>query len=121
MGPQRPRNKGTRFGLTERQAHWVEHLRACESSGLTSKAYAKKHRLSVHALYQARKEFRRRAALASPPNKPSVTFTKVHADPRVARVGLWRVRFRNGSILEFEAPREPGERADLLQAVASLS
>lgn len=121
MGQRQPRNQGTPSGLTERQAYWLEQLLACESSGLTSKAYAKKHRLSVHALYQARKELRRRESLASPPTKPSVTFAKVRAESRVARGGLWRVRFPNGSLIELEAPQEPGERMLLLQAVADLS
>jgi len=121
MGQQRPRNPGTPSQLTERQAYWLEQLRACDASGLTSKAYAKKHRLSVHALYQARKELRRREALASPPTKPSVTFAEVRAEPRVARGGLWRVRFPNGLLIELEAPQEAGERVLLLQAVADLS
>ena len=121
MGQRRPRNQGTPSRLTERQAYWVEHLRACASCGLTSKAYAEKHGLSVHALYQARKEFRRRESLASPPNEPSVTFAKVRVEPSVARGGWWRVRFPNGSLIELEAPREPGEQVHLLQAVAGLS
>jgi hypothetical protein len=121
MGQRRPNNKAPHSRLTERQAYWLEHLRTCESSGLTSKAYAKKHRLSVHALYQARKEFRQRKALASTPNRPSVTFTKVRVEPRVARGGVWRVRFPNGSLIELEAPLEAEERVQLLQAVADVS
>ena len=121
MGQRRPNNKAPRSRLTERQAYWLEHLRACGSSGLTSKAYAKKHRLSVHALYQARKELRRREAFASAPNQPSVSFTKVRVEPGVARGGMWRVRFPNGSWIELEAPREAEERVGLLQAVADVS
>jgi hypothetical protein len=121
MGQRRPRNSDTPSQLTERQAYWLKQLHACDVSGLTSQAYAKKHRLSVHALYQARKELRRRESRTSSPNRQSVTFAKVRAEPGVARGGLWRVRFPNGSLLEIEAPREPGERVHLLQALAGLS
>jgi hypothetical protein len=107
--------------LTERQAYWLEHVRACEASGLTAKAYAKKHRLSIHALYQARKKRRRREALASLPKRRSVTFAKVRAAPVAVRGGLWRLRLPNGAVIELEAPREPEERVHLLQSVAGLS
>ena len=121
MGQRRPRNQGTPSRLAERQAYWLEHLRACESSGLTSKAYAKKHRLSVHALYQARKELRRREALASPPKRPSVSFVRAHAAPAAARERFWQIRFPNGAVIELEAPGGPKERLQLLQSVAGLS
>ena len=121
MGQRRPRDETPPPRLTERQAYWLKQLRVCEASGLTTRAFAKKHRLSVHALYQARKELRRRESRTSSPNRQSVTFAKVRAEPGVARGGLWRVRFPNGSLLEIEAPREPGERVHLLQALAGLS
>jgi hypothetical protein len=121
MGQRRTRDKTTPPRLTERQAYWLEHLRACETSGLTAKAYAKKHRLSIHALYQAGKERRRRDALASPRKRRSVTFAKVHAAPVAIQGGSWRVRLPNGAVIELEAPREPEDRVHLLQSVACLS
>ena len=121
MGQQRRRVESTPTQLTKRQAHWAMHLRACAASGLTSKAYAEKHQLSIHGLYQARKELRRREVLASPAKSPSVTFAKVRAEPRVARGGVWRVRFSNGAVLELEAPREREDEVWLLKTVAGLS
>ena len=121
MGEQRRRVESTPTQLTERQAQWAKHLRACAASGLTSKAYAEKHQLSIHGLYQARKEHRRRESLASPPNRPSVTFARVHAAPATARERSWRIRFPNGAVVEIEAPREPEDRVHLLQSVAGLS
>ena len=120
MGQHRPHDKAPPR-LTERQAYWLERLRACEASGLTAKAYAKKHGLSNHALYQARKELRRRESLASPSNRPSVTFARVHAAPATARERSWRIRFTNGAEIEIEAPREPEGRVHLLQSIAGLS
>ncbi len=121
MGQQRRNNKTTAPRLTERQGYWLDHLRACEVSGTTTSAYAKKHRLSVHALYQARKDHRRREALLSSPKRTSVTFAKVRAAPSTAREGSWRIRFPNGAVIELEAPREPEDQVHLLQSVASLS
>jgi hypothetical protein len=119
MGQHRPHDKASPR-LTERQAYWLERLRACEASGLTAKAYAKKHRLSIHALYQARKELRRRESLASPRNRPSVTFARVHAAPVTTRERSWRIRFPNGAVIEIEGPRAPEDRVHLLQSVAGL-
>jgi hypothetical protein len=121
MGQRRRHDKTTAPQLTERQAYWLKQLRACDASGLTSSAYAKKHRLSIYALYQARRDHRRREALASSPKRAPVTFTKVRAAPSTAREGSWRIRFPNGAVIELEAPREPEDQVHLLQSVAGLS
>ena len=121
MGHRRPGDKTASPQLTERQAYWLEHLRACASSGLTAKAYAMKHRLSIHALYQARKEQRRRKTRASRSRRSSVTFARVHSSPAAAREPSWRIRFPNGAVIELEGPREPEDQVQLLQSVAGLS
>ena len=121
MGQRRAHDKTTAPQLTERQAYWLKHLRACEASGLTAKAYAKQHRLSIQALYQTKKDLRRRKALAPPRKRPSVTFARVHAAASAAREGSWRIRFPNGALIELEAPREPEDQVQLLQSVAGLS
>jgi hypothetical protein len=122
MGQRRSRDDTPPTRLTERQAYWLEQLQACEASGLTTRAFSQKHRLSVHALYQARKMRRRREAVASPVKKRSVTFAKVRTVPPVpVQGGLWRVRLPNGAVIELEAPRGPEDRLRLLQSVAGLS
>lgn len=121
MGRRQHPEKAASAHLTERQAYWLEHHRACEASGLTAKAYARKHRLSIQALYQARKDLRRRKALASPAKKPSVTFARVHVAPAAVREPSWRIRFPNGAVIELGAPPEPEDQAHLLQSVARLS
>jgi len=121
VGQQRRHDKTTATQLTERQAYWLKHLRACEASGLTTSAYAKQNRLSVHALYQARKELRRRGVLASSHKRSSVTFAKVRAVPAAAREWRWTIRFPNGAAIELEAPREREDQVHLLGLVAGLS
>ena len=121
MGRRKRHDKATPVQLTERQAYWLEHHRACEVSGLTAKAYAKKHRISIHALYQARKDLRRREALGPPRKKPSVTFARIHPSPTAVRERRWQIRFPNGAVIEIEAPREPEEQAHLLRSIAGLA
>ena len=122
MGQRRPRDGTPPPRLTERQVYWLEQLRVCEASGLTTRAFAKKHRLSVHALYQARKMRRRREAVAFPAKKRSVTFAKVRTvRPASAPGSMWRVRLPNGAVIELEPPRSPEDQVQLLQSVAGLS
>jgi len=121
MGQRRRPDRASASRLTARQAYWLEHLRSCEASGLTTSAYAKKHRLSVHGLYQARKEFRRREAVLSSSKRASVTFAKVLAPRSTAREWPWTIRFPNGAVIELEAPREREDQVHLLQSVAGLS
>ena len=46
--------------LTERQAFWLAHLRACGKGSL--KAYAEAHGLDVRALYDAKARLKRKGA-----------------------------------------------------------
>jgi len=57
-GPRREVGTSRSKELTERDRYWLRHQRACDRSGLSAKAYARKHRLSIHALYQARRRLR---------------------------------------------------------------
>ncbi len=110
--------------LTERERYWLGHHGACEKSGLTAKAYARRHRLSIHALYQARKRLRAMGALepaatrssqAEP--RPSGGFTRVEA-PAAARP-RYRVRLPNGALVEWEGASGP-ELAEVLGAVSQI-
>ena len=110
--------------LTERDRYWLRHQETCSKSGLTAKAYARKHRLSIHALYQARKRLRAMGALeatATRPAKakpsPSGGFARVEvaAAPRAR----YRVRLPNGALVEWEGASGP-ELAEVLDAVSQL-
>ena len=121
MGRRQSDDKARSVPLTERQAYWLKHHRACEASGLTAKAYAKEQRISIHALYQARKDLRRRETLASPRKKPSLTFARVQPAPAAVWEQRWQIRFPNGAVIELEAPRNPEDQTHLLQSVAVLT
>jgi hypothetical protein len=110
--------------LTDRNRYWLRHHGACEKSGLTAKAYARRHRLSIHALYQARKRLRAMGTLeaaATRPAKakpsPSSGFTRVEAlsAPRPR----YRVRLPNGALVEWEGASGP-ELAEVLGTVSQI-
>ena len=110
--------------LTERDRYWIRHHGACEKSGLTAKAYARRHRLSIHALYQARKRLRGigelEAAVARPSKakpRPGGGFARVEiaAAPRPR----YRVRLPNGALVEWEGA-SGADLAEVLGAVSQL-
>ncbi len=106
--------------LTSRQREWLAHLKRCEASGETMKAYAKHHGLSVHAMYQAVKELRRRGAL--PPTTHSQTddrasFVRVSSPPSAA--AAWRVRFASGAVLEGAGPLSSESLTALVESLSA--
>jgi hypothetical protein len=114
----------TSVTLTERDRYWLGHHEACEKSGLSAKAYARKHRLSIHGLYQARKRLRGLGALAAAGSRPSRTKPKAGASRGFARVEVaavpkprYRVRLSNGALVEWEGA--PG--ADLAEVLGTVS
>ncbi len=111
----------TESGLTEQQEYWLRHLRSCESSGETLKAYAKRHGLSVHGLYAARKRLRQRGVPLSVSRTSPVSFARVNARVSSAREPGWRVRFPNGAVVEWEVAPEGEALEWLLKGIATLS
>ena len=107
-------------GETERQQYWDKHLRTCEGSGETIKAYAARHGFSPYALYEARRRQR-----GSNPSRGSgaerVSFVKVSAPVSTSRESRWRVRFLNGTIVEWGAAPEGEALASLLKSISHFS
>jgi hypothetical protein len=58
--------------LTKRQRFWLAHIRAAMKSGQRLQQYARVHRLSVGALYNAKSVFKRSGLLSVPPGAESV-------------------------------------------------
>jgi hypothetical protein len=109
------------LGLSERQRHWLRHLRACERSGETIRRYGERRGVSVHSLYSARKRLRSLGiSFGSSQRSPRVAFAKVSLSEAGVGPAHWRVHFPNGAVVEWSAPLG-GERAkELLQAIAQL-
>ena len=95
--------------LSERQRYWLGHLRAAERKGEPVKHYAKRHGLSEHSLYEAKRRLRKLGVLApvALQRTGSRRFARVAVSGAPAPSGSpLRVRLASGAVLEWnEAPR----------------
>jgi len=80
--------------LTERQRYWLAHIKACEQSGLSARAYADEHGLKVNSLYNARHLLKAKGVLCRAeaeepqgvqrtPAEPKTRFQRVVVRPEV--------------------------------------
>ena len=105
--------------LTERQQYWLNHLRACDASGLTSIDYAREHGIKVKSLYSARKALAKKGTLA--PHPRSSAFQKVAvAGGNPISNHQWQVQLPNGAIVSFGGSVDAGSLSVVLDAVAKL-
>ncbi len=131
MGSKKSRSREASARLRER----LQQIRACERSGETLKTYATRHGISVHALYQAKKQARQKGLLpahgtqktcAVRPKQPKETqrprFVEAIAAPTAPTPALaWRVRLRNGDVLESSTPLGADETLRLIHALQGPS
>jgi len=105
--------------LTPRKQEWLGHLRSCTRGGESVRAYAKRHGLSQHAMYQAAKDLRKLGALPAGgrrrPAKPRSSFVQVSPGTPTASLA-WRARLPNGIVLEGAG----GLGRELVEALAGL-
>ena len=124
MGSKRLRGSGGSALLQKRLAQ----IRACDESGATLKAYAARHRISVHALYQAKKQARQQGLLpahgtkktvpARPSRSRQARFVEaITPSPSPAPGCTWRLRLRSGDVLESSTPLTAQETLRLLDAL----
>ena len=107
----------TKGELTERDRFWLGHLKAIAAQGGAAKSYAKRRRLSVAALYQAK---RRLVETGAWPVKAAPRFTPVQvAAVSVPGVTGCRLRLPGGAVLEWDAPPEPAVLAAVLERVTA--
>jgi hypothetical protein len=99
--------------LTERQRHWLRHIRAAERKDEPLTVYAEQQGLSVSSLYEAKRHLRETGviAAASGTKKPKQVvpeFVSVSVREPVHSVNgtVLRVRLSSGALLEWsEAPQ----------------
>ena len=127
MGSRKSRAREASAQLRKR----LEQIRACEESGETLKAYAVRRKISVHALYQAKKEARQKGLLpahgtpktrAVRARRPKATrrprFVEAISAPVAATPGCaWRLRLRSGDVLESSTPLTDHETLRLIDAL----
>jgi hypothetical protein len=130
MGSKKSRSGEASARLRKR----LEQIRACEESGETLKAYAARRKISVHALYQAKKQARQQGLLPAPGTsqtravgtKPKATrrsqFVEVMSSPTAPTPGCaWRLRLRSGDVLESSTPLTDHETLRLIDALRDRS
>lgn len=99
--------------LSERQAFWLGHLRACADGSLT--AYAQAHGLDLRALYDAKARLKRKGLLSAAPAR----LVRVErAESTAGPAALCRVHLRNGTAVEVACA--PQHWPALLASVAAL-
>ena len=82
--------------LTERQRYWMEHLRACEASGKTMRAYASATGIDARSLYDAKKRLVQRGVLSAEKRSGGVEFSRARVVAGAAHGGDCRIQFPNG-------------------------
>ena len=82
---------------TEKQRHWLEHLRACEASGQGIAAYAAAHGLDARATYTGKKILVKKGVL---PRTRRSRFQRVQVKDAVASTA-WRIQLPNGLSVAF--------------------
>ena len=101
--------------LTERQQYWLQHLRACDASGQSMKAYAQAQNLAIHDLYSWKKTLVKRGVL---PRTRTARFQRVETAAAVA--SHWQVQLPNGVAISFAAAVDAGTLATVLNTAATL-
>ena len=131
MGSQKSRSREASVRLRRR----LGQVQASERSGETLKTYAERHGISVHALYQAKKQARKQGLLpahssaktrAVESKPPKATrrprFVEAIAAPPVpAFAWVWRLRLRSGDVFESNTPLGPDETRWLIDALRDRS
>ena len=127
MGSRKSRGGEASARLRKR----LGQVRSCEQSGETLKAYAAQHGISVHALYQAKKQARQQGLLpaqgtqkarpkraARPKRSPRPRFVEAIASPFDSAPALaWRLRLRSGDVLESSTPLDADVTLRLIEAL----
>ena len=107
--------------LTERQQYWLDHIRACEESGETTKAYAEAHGLSVSMMYSWRKELTMRGTWCRQSSTSrSAGFDRVQVVESKLPTGTWRITLPNGVQIEFCGVVDGTTQAKLLGSLVRL-
>jgi hypothetical protein len=107
-----------RAELTELQRGWLEHLQAWERSGSTLKAYATREGLDHRRLYRFKRLLTNKGSYREG-EAMRPRFVRAQVGVESEPVGICRVRFRNGCVVEL-AGDPSGVLREILQTVGSL-
>ena len=109
--------------LTDKQQHWLKHIQACASSGVSVKAYAEQHGIKIKTLYYWKKALVKKGVLprSRKPRTPAVTFQRAQVIHKHTRDNQWNIRLPNGIQIGMTGTVNEAERALVLKTVSYLS
>ncbi len=102
--------------LTEKQRHWLEHLRACEASGQGIAAYAVAHGLEARAMYAGKKILVKKGVL---PRSRRSRFQRVQVKD-AAPGTTWRIQLPNGLSVAFSGSVDTRTLSTVLTTAAAV-
>ena len=112
-----------RQDLTDKQQHWLKHIQACESSGISVKAYAAQHSINAKTLYYWKKTLVKKGVLprSRKPRAPAVTFQRAQVIDTKSPDNQWNIRLPNGIQIGLTGVVNEVELALVLKTVTRLS
>ena len=102
--------------LTERQRYWLEHIQACEASGMSMAEYAASKGIAVRAMYSGRKTLLKKGVL--PAAQPTRFQQVEHMDAPLSQ--QWRIGLSNGVSVAFAGEEDARSLSAVLSVSASI-
>ncbi|MFK8052508.1 MAG: hypothetical protein AB8F65_06005 [Woeseiaceae bacterium] len=105
--------------ITERQQHWLDHIKAADASDDSLVAYAAAHKLKVKYLYQWKTLLVSRGFLPGKSSKSS--FVPVSTRPAAAPCTSCNITLPNGVRLEFSGELNRTSLGEIITAASALT
>ena len=102
--------------LTERQRYWLEHIQACEASGISMAEYSVAQGISVQTMYAGKKTLVNKGIL--PVSQPA-RFQRVQV-MEAAVSNQWRIGLPNGVSVAFVGEVDAQALTAILHSAASV-
>lgn len=102
--------------LTDRQQHWLAHIKASESAGLSLSSYASREGFHVGAIYAAKKTLIKKGVLLAAPGS---RFQRVQTET-VTSDNNWRIGLPNGVSVSFSGCADACVLSMVLTTAADL-
>jgi len=110
-------NQTAEVVLTERQRYWLEHVRACESSGISITEYCATHGLKPQTMYAGKKILVEKGVL---PRTHPTRFQRAQiVDSCMGNE--WRIQLPNGAVVSFAGGVDAQALTTVLTVTARLA
>jgi len=106
--------------LTDKQRHWLKHIQACQTAGISFKAYAQKNGIEVKTLYYWKKALLKKGILPKTHHikrtAPVFQRAKIATQP----VAQYKIQFTNGIQINFNDDVNEASLSLILKTAAAL-